>query len=203
MLKKTSEPMPIQRVIELLDIGVEHPPHLVLHQPDREGIQRIMGTSPRAKPIGEAQEVALIDRTQHADDRLLDNLVLEAGNAQWSLRPIRLGNIHATKRLGPIASLVEAGMQRAQILPQVGLVAVPGDSIDPRGRLTLKRIKALAQQLRSEMVEQGGELKMLILLCCLTHTPQPTRTRPPALGPGCGELEPVSFGLRPSLPPLR
>src|SRR4030095_5403727 len=145
MLKKTPEPMPIQRVIELLDIGVEHPPHLLLHQSDRESIQRIMGTSPWAKPIGEAHEVALIDRTQHADDRLLDNLVLEARDAQWALRPIHLGGVHPPTRLGPVASLVEAGLQRTQILPQIGLVAVPGDSIDPRGRLTLKRIKALAQ----------------------------------------------------------
>jgi hypothetical protein len=91
---------------------------------------------------------------------VLDNLVLvlEAREASWSLRPIRLGDIHAAKGLSPIASLVEAGLHRAQILPQVGLVAVPGDSINARSRLTLKQIKALAQQLQSEMVKQGGEL---------------------------------------------
>ena len=81
-------------------------------------------------------------------------------------------------------------------------VAVPGDSIAPRGRLTLKRIKALAQSLQSQMVEQGGEPKVLIPLCCLTHTLQPTRRRPPALRPGCGRLEHVPLGQRPSLHPL-
>jgi len=202
MLKKTPEPLPIQRVIELLDIGVEHPPHLVLHQPDCEGVQRIMGASPWAKPIGEPQEVALVYRAQHADHGVLDNLVLEARDASWALRPIRLGDIHAAKGLSPIASLVEAGMQRAQILPQIGFVAVPGDSINSCSRLTLKHIKALAQQLQSEMVEQGGELQMLIPLCCLTHTRQPTRRRPPALRPGCGRLEHVPLGQRPSLHPL-
>ena len=144
MLKQTPEPLPIQRIIELLDIGVEHPPHLVLHQPDCEGVQRLMGASPWAKPIGEPQEVALVNRTQHADHGVLDNFVLEARDASWSLRPIRLGDIHAAKGLSPIASLVEAGMQRAQILPQVSLVAVPGDAITSCGCLTLKRIKALA-----------------------------------------------------------
>src|SRR5215510_7849457 len=110
MLKKTPEPMPIQRVIELLDIGVEHPPHLLLHQPNCEGIQRIMGASPRAKPIGEAHEVALVNRAQHTGHGVLDNLVLQTSDAQWPLRPIRLGDVHATKGLGSVASLVEAGM---------------------------------------------------------------------------------------------
>ena len=38
-------------------------------------------------------------------------------------------------------------------------------------------------------------------LCFLTHTPQPTRRRPPALCPGCGRLVRVPLGQRPSLHP--
>src|SRR5215813_1440799 len=39
-------------------------------------------------------------------------------------------------------------------------------------------------------------------LASLTHTPQPTRRRPPALRPGCGRLAHVPLGQRPSLHPL-
>src|SRR5262245_59193942 len=142
--------MPIQRLIERLDIGVEPPPYLLLHQPDCEGVQRIMGPSPWANPIGEAQEGDLVYRTQHTDHGVLDNLVLQARDASWSWRPIRLGDIDSAKGLSPIASLVEAGLQCPQMLPQLGLVAVPGDSIDSCGCLPLKRIKALAQSLQSQ-----------------------------------------------------
>ena len=65
MLKKTPQPMPIQRVIKLLDIGVEHPIHLPPHQSDRQCIEGIVLASTWTKPVGKAQEVNFVDGTEH------------------------------------------------------------------------------------------------------------------------------------------
>jgi hypothetical protein len=83
----------------------------------------------------------------------------------------------------------------------MALVAGPGDAINARSRLTLKHIQALAPPLQSAMVEQGGALQMLLPLCGLTPTLQPTRRRPPARRPGGGRLDHGPLGQRPSLPP--
>ena len=45
--------------------------------PDRERVQRLMRRTPRPKPVGETEEVLLVDRVQHPDQRPLDDLVLQ------------------------------------------------------------------------------------------------------------------------------
>jgi hypothetical protein len=50
-----------------------------------ESVQRIVLATPRPEPIGEADEVLLVDRLQHRHDRLLDDLVLQAPDAQRPL----------------------------------------------------------------------------------------------------------------------
>jgi hypothetical protein len=44
----------------------------------------------RPEPVGEAPEVHLVDGAQHLDDGPLDDLVLQRGNAERPLPPVRL-----------------------------------------------------------------------------------------------------------------
>jgi hypothetical protein len=48
-------------------------------------VQRIVLATAGPESIGEAQEVFLVDRLQDIHDRLLDDLVLQAEDAQGSL----------------------------------------------------------------------------------------------------------------------
>jgi hypothetical protein len=48
-------------------------------------VQRIMLATSGPEAIGEAQEVCLVDCLQDEHDCLLDDLVLQAEDAQWPL----------------------------------------------------------------------------------------------------------------------
>ena len=68
-----------------LDIRVQHPVHLLPVNPSVESVQRIVLAAPRSESIREAKKILLVDRLQNVHDRLLDDLVLQAQNAQWPL----------------------------------------------------------------------------------------------------------------------
>src|SRR5262245_13873252 len=68
-------------VKKVRQVGVEHPVHLSLFDPDRERVQRVMWSAPWPKPVGEAEEVHLVDAVQHLDEGALDDLVLQARDA--------------------------------------------------------------------------------------------------------------------------
>jgi len=53
-----------------------------------------MLVAPGSEPVGEAEEVLLVDRCQHRDHRLLDDLVFQRSDAQRTLTAIRLWNEH-------------------------------------------------------------------------------------------------------------
>jgi hypothetical protein len=75
---------------EILDIGIEHPVHPPPFDPDRQRIQRIMWAAPWSEPVGEAEEVLLVDGVEHLDDGPLDDLVLQRGDAERPQPPVRL-----------------------------------------------------------------------------------------------------------------
>ena len=68
MLEELLEPTLIEAGEEVADVRVEHPIHLLLQDPGGERIQRIVRATPWPEPIGEAQEVHLIDGVENLDD---------------------------------------------------------------------------------------------------------------------------------------
>ena len=62
------------------DIGVEYVVHLPAVDPDDQGIQRIVWSASGSKPVGEPEEVFLVDRVQHQHRRALDDLVFQGGD---------------------------------------------------------------------------------------------------------------------------
>ena len=103
VLEELLQPAVIELVEEVADVRVEHPVHLLPLDPDRERVQRIMRAAPRPEPVGEAQEVRLVDGVEHLDDRPLDDLVLQRGDAERPLPPVRLRDVRPPRRPRPVA----------------------------------------------------------------------------------------------------
>ena len=62
--------------------------------PDRQRVQRIVLAAPRPESVREAEKVLLVDGVEHLDDGPLDDLVLQRGNAERPLPPVRLLDVH-------------------------------------------------------------------------------------------------------------
>jgi hypothetical protein len=56
------------------------PVHLLLVDPGRQRIQRIMRAAPWTEPVGIAEEVLLVYGVQHLHHGSLDDLVLQGGD---------------------------------------------------------------------------------------------------------------------------
>ena len=85
-----------------------------------------------------------------------------------------------------VQAVLDAGKVRSSDLD---LIAFHGQTIwhePPAVTWQLGEPAFLAEQFQAQMMEPGSEPKMWLPFCRLTHTPPPTRRRPPALGPGCG-----------------
>src|ERR1700681_1182960 len=106
MLEELPQPRPIQRGEKVADISVEYPVHLSLRDPNRQRIQRIMRSAPRPEPVRETEKVLLVYGVQHLSHRSLDDLVLQGGDAQRALPPVRLWYVHPTRRAGPVCTTI-------------------------------------------------------------------------------------------------
>ena len=103
---------------EVADIRVEHPVHLLpLEIPTASASNASMRTTPRPKPVGEAQKVLLVDRVEHLDDGPLEDLVLQRGDAERPLPPVRLRDVHPARRARPVAPRVHAARAGPRRLP--------------------------------------------------------------------------------------
>ena len=91
---------------------------------------------PEAKRAG--QEVLLVDRLQHHDDRPLRHLVLKGRDAERPIRSIRLRNVDPAHRRGDIAAGLDALQQVQKIGLKVRFVVGRCHSVDA-GRTILAR----------------------------------------------------------------
>jgi hypothetical protein len=81
VLDEADQPLVADGVEEAGDVGVQYPVHLVLADPDRQRIQRIVLAASHPEPVAEPKEVLLPNRVQHFHQRTLDDLVLQRCNA--------------------------------------------------------------------------------------------------------------------------
>jgi hypothetical protein len=105
VLQEPPQPAPIKAGEKVRQVGVEHPVHLFRLDPYRQRIQRLMRAAPWPEPVGEAEEVRLIDAVQHLDEGGLGDLVLQAGNATLPLK----GSVNSRplRRRGIVSSIGE------------------------------------------------------------------------------------------------
>ena len=87
----TDQPVPVDSVEVCPDICIDYPVDFPLVHPESQGIERIMRSTSGSEPIAEPEELRLEYRRKDGlRHRLLDDLVLQCGDAQRSCSPVRL-----------------------------------------------------------------------------------------------------------------
>ena len=111
MPDELQQPLVTDVVEETLDIGIGAPSSRASLQPRVERIERLMRVTSWPKPIREAPEVRLINSIEHSHHRLLNNLVLQRRDAQRTLSPVSLRDVHSARGLCPIRATMDAAVQ--------------------------------------------------------------------------------------------
>src|SRR5512144_3447799 len=123
----------------VLEVQVEHPVHTLSPEPDRERIQRVMRGASRPEPVRETEEVLLVDRVEHLHQRPLQELVLQRGDPERPLPPVRLGYVRPPRRLRPVAPTMHARVKILEVALEILPVLVPRHAVYPWRGLRPKR----------------------------------------------------------------
>ena len=186
VLDKLDQPAVINRPEEITDFCVKHPVHGLPHDADPQRVQRIVRTAPGPK-----------------HDSLLNDFVLQGGDAQGALSSIGFRDVGSPGRLRAIRPLMHPIVETDQLGVKVRLVLTPRRAIDSRRSLSLERVETLLEPSDRHGVEQRRELCPLVLSCDFSHTEQTARLAGPALRPEQGRLLDVLLRRPPSLHALR
>src|ERR671935_1515053 len=129
-----------------------------------------MLAAPRSETVAEALEVLFPDLVENRLHRVLNDFVLQHRDPQWSLPSIGFVYPDSARRLRSISSAMDPPMQVGKPSLQVLSIFLPCHPVHSRRRLFLQAIVTLPEQVDAHMVQQSGELQLLILLCCFAHT---------------------------------
>jgi hypothetical protein len=187
----------------IAEISVEHPVHLLAHDPGGERIQRVMRAAPRPKPVGEPEKVRLIDGVQHLDQRPLKDLVLQRGDPERPLPPIWLWDVHPPRRSCPVCAPVNPGVKIPKIVLEIHPVVRPRDTVHPRRGLRRKREVRHPEAVDVDVVQERGEPRFLVCCCHSAHTTKRTERAMPGTGSGTRFGSRVPLGRSASLHRLR
>ena len=133
------KPASVKLPEEVADIRVQHPAHLVLIDPGRQRVQRVMRLSARPEPVRDPPEIRLEYGVQHFRQRSLDDLVLQRRHPERAHPPVRLRNQHPPHRLGPVRSRLHPSVQVPQVTLQVPPVLLPPHTVRARCRVLFQR----------------------------------------------------------------
>src|SRR6266853_1095816 len=186
-----------------LDIRISHPVHLLPVNPGVESVQRIVLTAPRSESIRKAEEILLVDGLQNVHDGLLNDLVLQTQNAEWSLGAVRLRDVCPSGWARPIAAPMHSIVQVFQFLFEGLSIGLPCHAIGSGRSVTREREIAPLQEIGGDVMQQCREPYSLALSRRLAHGCQSVRRGIPAQCPGRGRLTAVPLGRGPSLHGLR
>src|SRR5208337_917284 len=140
-----------------------------------------------AKPVAEPDEAPGLGsggRVQHLDQRALDNLVFQRGDAERALPPVELRDIPTPRRLRPIGSSVDSAVQIHEANLEVMAVILPRHAIDARSRLALERQVGFPELIAIDVVQECGEPFLLLQPCGLPYAFQAVGRALPARCPG-------------------
>src|SRR6185312_3786757 len=120
-------------------------------------------------PIGESEEVDLVDGIEYLRHRPLHDLVFQRRNTERSLTTIRLGNEHTPHRQRPIPTGVNLLTKYSEIAPQVLLVGHDRHSVDPYARASLQPPKRARQRCDIDMMQERRKPSTLVVSRCFVH----------------------------------
>ncbi len=203
MVDELQNPFVGHVVVKPTNVRIQDP----LHRPplDRhiQRIQRLMRPTPRPKPVRESQEVLLVNLFEDPHHRLLNDLVLQGGDAQRTSPPVGLRDVDSSRGLSPVRASMDTTVKIGQPILQVLLVLPPCHPVHSGRGLPLKGIEALPKKRYRDMVKQGREANLLIPSRGFAYSPPSLGHAGPALSRGHVGQQGVLLGLRPSLPNLR
>src|SRR5215469_3293224 len=104
-----------------------------------------MLAAPRAEAIGKAQKVFLVNLIEDGDHGLLDNLVFQGRDSQWTLPSIFFLYVHSSRRLRSIPSAMHPTVEIDESILHVGLILLPRHSVHSRRSFPLQRVKAFPE----------------------------------------------------------
>jgi hypothetical protein len=90
VLDKLQRPFVTQTVIEVPNIGIEHPVHALPLDAHCQCVQRLVWAATRPEPVGKAFEVDLINLIEDGHHGLLNDFVFQSRDTQWTLPSIGL-----------------------------------------------------------------------------------------------------------------
>ena len=162
-----------------------------------------MGLAPRPEPVGETQEVLLVDGVQYLDHRPLEDLVLQGGDAERAKPPVWFWYVHPTRRARPVGTAVDTAEQVFEVRSEILPVGVPRHLVHPWCSLGVDGHKSRPQAVQVDVMQQCGEPCFFIPSCYFSHTVQPVWHvfSGPVSGTCCAVRVPL--GQPPFLPHLR
>jgi len=195
MLEKPDQPCVRQPVEKAAHIQIQHPVHTSLMKSAEQGVQRFMLVASWPEPIREAEEVGFVDGVEHFHRRSLNKLVFERRDAERSLPPVRLGNVHPTHRLRPVRSALQSMGEALEILLKGLAVMPPRLTVYTSRRMPLQLEVGKPQSVDPvDVMQQSGELHILVQCCRLSYQRQLTGRVHPALSPERVLLAQVPLG---------
>jgi hypothetical protein len=204
MLEKPDQPCVRQPVKKAAHVQVQHPIHTSLMKSTEQGIQRFMLAASWPEPIREAEEVGFVNGVEYFHRRSLNKLVFERRDAERSLPPVRLGNVHPTHRLRPVRSALQPMGKVLEIVLKSLAVVPPRLPIDAGRSVPLQLEVGEPQSVDVvDVMQQSREFCILVLCCRLSYPFQRTGRVDPALSPGRVLLARIPLGQTPSLHLLR
>ena len=204
VLEKLHQPPVIESVEEATDVGIEHPVHPSPVNSGGQGIECMMRTSPRSEPVGEAEEVDLVERIQDLDDGSLDDLVFQRGNAARPLPPVRLRDEASQDRPRPVRPSCQPLAEVVEILFQSLPVVPPRLAVDSCRRVPLQgEVRAPQSFQVIDMVKERREPLLPVLVGSLSYPLERAWRADPTQCPGCVLLGRFPLGQPPSLHRLR
>ena len=150
-----SHPPVIDGADKVTDVCVKHPVHAPPHKAHPERVQRVVLTASGSKPIRESQKVLFVNRVEDRHDGMLNDFVLQGGDAQRTLSPIRFRDVGSLGRLRAIRPLMQPTVETGQLDLEVRLILVPRQAIDTRRGCSLECVEAVLKPRHRHMVEQA------------------------------------------------
>jgi hypothetical protein len=188
---------------EVADIRVEHPAHLLVVDPGRERIQRVMRAASRSESIREADEVRLVDAVQHLHDGTLQDLVLQRRDTERPQAPVSLRDIRPPSRPSSVAPTMDPFVQIPKVLFEVLPVGPPRHAVHPRSSASAQSLIRRPQAIDVHVVQERGEPCLLVLQRSSAHAIQRTYRVSPGTVSGTRFAGRVSLGRPPLLHRLR
>src|SRR5215467_11675908 len=108
MLHELNQPAFIEVIEKAADISVQNVVHLLLQERIRQRIQRIMLAAPRAKTIRESEKILFVDLVEDGGHGVLDNLVSQGRDSQWTLPSIFFLDVHPSRRQRSVHSSMDS-----------------------------------------------------------------------------------------------